>query len=266
MKKRYTDVDIWKKPWFTDMTPTLKCLVRLIYDQCDMIGVFEPNWRMWSAMIGDDVGPEMLKSIDGGNQFRYLGNGKYLIPDFCEFQYKGLSATNPVHKNYIREVFRQGLEHQPEFADIKEFKELFPEPATGRARAARGPQEEEEEEEKELKGVPGENIFENGELKQAPTIEIPSVKKHLLESNLWRERTLMKLGSRGFRMTKQKFDDWIIQFIQHLMNQLNNERSSLKSYEKWFENWLFGKMQDERNGKFIGVQSEPIPKHLRPNN
>ena len=109
MAKRFTDTEIWEKEWYMLLSPKHKCLVRFIYDRCDAVGVWAPNWIMATMFIGEKVGMEDLAQIDEGNQFEVLENGKVFIPDFCAFQYGELKPSCKPHVKYIRDLKKHKL-------------------------------------------------------------------------------------------------------------------------------------------------------------
>lgn len=98
MSKRLTDTDIWDKEWFMALSPKLKCLVKFVWDKCDLAGVWSPNWVLAKIYIGEPVSEIDLLSIDNGNQFLKLPTGKFFCPDFISFQNGILGEKSPIHK------------------------------------------------------------------------------------------------------------------------------------------------------------------------
>ena len=58
MAKRFTDTDIWKKPWFRKSSPTQKCLFRYFVDNCDHAGILDIDYGLMSFMIGEEIEKE----------------------------------------------------------------------------------------------------------------------------------------------------------------------------------------------------------------
>lgn len=107
-KKRFTDVEIWSKEWFMDLSPKLKCLIRYLFDNCDSSGVWTPNWRLASMQIGESVCLDDLKKLPE-KQYEILEAGKIFLPDFISFQYGKLSEASPAHKPVFRDIEKNRL-------------------------------------------------------------------------------------------------------------------------------------------------------------
>lgn len=107
-KKRFTDIEIWDKEWFMDLSPKLKCLVRYLFDKCDPSGVWNPNWKLASTHIKEPVGPEDLVGIPN-DQYEILPGGKIFLPDFISFQYGFLSEKSPAHKPVFKAIEKNRL-------------------------------------------------------------------------------------------------------------------------------------------------------------
>lgn len=102
MAKRFTDTDLWDKDWFMNLPTRLKCLVKYVRDKCDIAGFWSPNWKLASMHIGEEVTENELLSIDSGDQFEKLPDGKILCIGFVCFQYgENLSEKSPVHKKVM---------------------------------------------------------------------------------------------------------------------------------------------------------------------
>ena len=107
--KRFTDINIWyDKPWFIDLTPVEKCAFNFIKDRCDNVGVWVPNYKLADAIIGEDVDWQGLTKKTNGNVV-VLKNGKWWLPDFCDFQYGTLSENCKPHQSYIALLKKHGL-------------------------------------------------------------------------------------------------------------------------------------------------------------
>jgi len=97
MAKRLTDTEIWDKEWFMALTPEIKCLVKLVFDKCDLAGVWHPNWTLANAYVGRKVSEKDLLSVDDGKQFVKIESGKIFCVDFISFQNGNLSDKSPIH-------------------------------------------------------------------------------------------------------------------------------------------------------------------------
>lgn len=107
-KKRFTDIEIWDKEWYMDLSPTHKCLIKYIFDKCDAAGCWKPNWKLASLHINDKVSFGDLKSLPK-DQYEVLENGKIFIPDFVKFQYGKLSRECRPHLPIILLIEKNGL-------------------------------------------------------------------------------------------------------------------------------------------------------------
>lgn len=107
-KKRFTDIEIWDKEWFMDLTPKLKCLIRYLFDKCDASGVWNPNWKLASTHIKEPVSVKDLEGIPK-EQYEILPGGKIFLPDFISFQYGFLSEKSPAHKPVFKAIEKNRL-------------------------------------------------------------------------------------------------------------------------------------------------------------
>ncbi|MFT3704681.1 MAG: hypothetical protein QM802_20115 [Agriterribacter sp.] len=107
--KRFTDTDIWDKTWFMRLSCRLKCVVRHMFDKCDNVGIWEPNYIIASTYVGEDFSEADVLGINEGKQFELLENGKIFIKDFCDFQYGELTETCKPHLPIIKKLKKLGL-------------------------------------------------------------------------------------------------------------------------------------------------------------
>lgn len=106
MAKRFTDTEIWDKEWFMALSPKEKCLVKFIFDKCDVAGIWSPNWVLASACVGEQVGLTDLEKFS--YRLEFLGE-KIFVADFIEFQYGELSDKCIPHKKVIAILKKYGL-------------------------------------------------------------------------------------------------------------------------------------------------------------
>ena len=108
MSKRFTDTDLWQKPWFMALTPEEKTAWFYLKDHCDAVGVWTPNERLANFQIGAEIDWQELAGKCNGN-VELLENGKWFLPDFCFFQYGVLSKNCKPHVRYIADLEKHGL-------------------------------------------------------------------------------------------------------------------------------------------------------------
>lgn len=110
MSKRFTDTDIWKKEWFMNLKTAEKLAWFYIKDNCDNVGVWDPNFKLARFVIGAKVDWGNLISESNGNVV-VMENGKWWLVDFCTFQHPDLnpeSKSKPII-SYISTLKRHGL-------------------------------------------------------------------------------------------------------------------------------------------------------------
>ena len=108
MSKRFHDTEIWDKPWFTELSPPDKLAFMYIKDKCDAVGVWVPNVKIAEVYMGTKPDWKSLPKRSNGNVI-ILQNGKWWIPDFCEFQYGEFSEECRPHQSYIKLLKKHGL-------------------------------------------------------------------------------------------------------------------------------------------------------------
>ena len=71
MAKRFFDTELDDKQWFMELSCRLKCAVQHIFRKCDHAGIWEPNYALAAAYVGEGGFTELeLLGIDGGQQSR----------------------------------------------------------------------------------------------------------------------------------------------------------------------------------------------------
>lgn len=109
MAKRFTDGEIWKKPWFRSLTPAEKSAWFYIKDNCDSVGVWTADYGLAEFQIGGTLNWEEFPRKTNGN-IEVLDDDKWLVTDFVEFQYGALSKASKPHQYYIRLLEKHGLD------------------------------------------------------------------------------------------------------------------------------------------------------------
>jgi len=110
MAKRFVDTELDDKPWFNQLSCRLKCAVQYVFRKCDNAGIWEPNYVIAAAYVGEGgFREDELLAIDNGQQFERLANGKIFVVGFCDFQYGTLSEDCKPHRAVIQKLKKYGL-------------------------------------------------------------------------------------------------------------------------------------------------------------
>lgn len=100
--KRFTETMKWEKDWFTELSSKHKLLWLFLCDRCDCAGVWDPNFKLASYLIGEPIEVKDLHQMSG--RVMKLECGKFLLVPFVQFQYGVLSATCPAHVPVLRSL------------------------------------------------------------------------------------------------------------------------------------------------------------------
>lgn len=104
MAKRFTDTMKWNEDWYLDLSLVDKLFWIYICDNCDHAGIFKPNKRMFELLIGGKIDVQKFLQTVNKDKARVcvLGNGRWFLAGFIEFQYGNkLNPNNRVHKSIL---------------------------------------------------------------------------------------------------------------------------------------------------------------------
>lgn len=110
MTRRFTSVEKWRDPWFSELDATTKLLFCYLCDACDLAGVWEVNRRAAEfdlcAKVDWDAAMRQL-----GDRIEVIAGGrKWRLVKFIKFQYpKGLVPECPAHQAVIRKLRDHGI-------------------------------------------------------------------------------------------------------------------------------------------------------------
>lgn len=109
-KKRFTDVDKWRDPWFMELPIEMKLLWLFLCDNCDNAGVWTANKRLAEIQIGAGVDWSLAVNLFEG-RVNLLENGqKWHLRKFVAFQYpNGLNPKSPPQAAVIGQLRAHGL-------------------------------------------------------------------------------------------------------------------------------------------------------------
>jgi len=100
MSKRFTDTTMYDKKWFRSLPLEAKCLWDWLLKKCDAAGIVDIDFGLASFQIGADVSEITLKLF--GDRVVLLGDNKYFLPKFIDFQYGELSENCKPHLAVIK--------------------------------------------------------------------------------------------------------------------------------------------------------------------
>jgi hypothetical protein len=109
--KRFTDTNKWADIWFHDLPTEYKLFWMYITDHCDGAGVWKVNIPLARFQTGVVLDEKIaLQAFDG--RIEDLGNGKWWIRKFIEFQYGKLSKDCRPHNRVFQLIESHGLSHR----------------------------------------------------------------------------------------------------------------------------------------------------------
>jgi hypothetical protein len=110
MAKRFSDGEIWKKKWYCDLSPALKCFWKYICDMCDNAGVWETNIPLAQYQIGAKIAEEEILTEFNGNIVK-ISDSKMFVVDFIKFQYGELKQDSIPHRNIFRLLEKHNIRY-----------------------------------------------------------------------------------------------------------------------------------------------------------
>lgn len=99
MAKRFTDTEKWKKTWFRELSPKMKCAWEYLRDMCDHAGVWEADFALMKFFVGEDISRQELENSFQGRILSLQEGKKYLLLGFLKFQYVSLKNGNRTHES-----------------------------------------------------------------------------------------------------------------------------------------------------------------------
>lgn len=222
MAKRFIDTGMFDDPWFMDLTPELKCFWMYCLTKCDHAGVLSLNKTLARIQIGCDNVDTLLLKI--GDRLVLVGENKFFIPKFIDFQYGKLNPGNRVHKSVLDSLERLENKH-------------LISPLQGAMDKAMD-KDKVKYKEKDIKDI--DVVFEEFKV---------SVKSG--EQSTWVESVYMNLKLKQGSLTAL-----VNQFVSHLKIK-NNAPQSIDEFKDYFYNWLnkleqLGKLSEHKH-KAIGA-------------
>lgn len=110
MAKRFTDTDKWKKPFIKSLPTEYKLFWLFILDECDHSGIWHVELEVAEARLGIKLSLEKIRGFFKERIVEFDNGTKMFLPDFVQFQYGSLNATNKAHKSVISNIKKYKLE------------------------------------------------------------------------------------------------------------------------------------------------------------
>jgi len=235
MAKRFSDTEIWDKEWFMTLRPAIKCLVKIVRDKADLCGLWSPNFTIVSMYLGEKVTESDLLSIDNGQQFRKLPNGKIYCIGFVEFQYGELSEKSPVHRKVIKILEQNNfLEDYKKSSSNRVLNSLF----------EKSNRVKEEEEDKE-------------EDKEEETVEVEKAKNDFLDL-VFLEFKNIKIKPDEFEKLCQTYTQEITEKAIKYLSEYKIEKGyKTKSDYLTLKRWVFEAITKQKNGNTENKPRKP---------
>jgi len=128
MAKRFTDTMKWNEDWYLDLSLHHKLFWIYICDNCDHAGIFKPNKRMFEILIGQTIDIKLfLKVVNlGKSRIETLGNGRWYLTGFIEFQYGAfLNPNSKVHKSILKVLNNNDINHSQYDKELVQIPQTF---------------------------------------------------------------------------------------------------------------------------------------------
>lgn len=92
-----------------DLTMKQKHLMRYLFDQCDICGVYTPNYRLMSLHIGEKCTRADIEKLPQ-KQIQFFGE-KIIVTGFLDFQYGVLGHKSPIHIKVLNGLSGYGISY-----------------------------------------------------------------------------------------------------------------------------------------------------------
>jgi hypothetical protein len=107
MSKRFTETEKWRDPWFCELSNNMKLFWIYLLDNCNMAGIWEPNWPLVEFQLHLNLAELELKEVY--DRIIFTESKKWHIPKFILFQYGELNPSNRMHQAVILRLEKEGL-------------------------------------------------------------------------------------------------------------------------------------------------------------
>lgn len=87
MAKRFTDTSKWGDVWFSELSTEHKLIYIYILDNCDQVGVWQPNFKLAEFQLNIAPNWSLFKEKMTDKRLFVMPNGNWWLVKFCTFQY-----------------------------------------------------------------------------------------------------------------------------------------------------------------------------------
>lgn len=94
MAKRFTDSSKWSDIWFSDLSTEHKLIYLYILDNCDQVGVWQPNLKLAEFQLGIRPNWELFQTALTESRLFIMPNKSWWLIKFCTFQYGELTEQS----------------------------------------------------------------------------------------------------------------------------------------------------------------------------
>lgn len=213
MAKRFTATEKWDDPWFFELDAPHKLAWIFLLDRCNHAGIWNVNLKLMEVYVGFRPSVDVFQG-----RVKVLGDQKWFIPKFIEFQYGALNPANRAHQSVISILRKEGA-----YNDL--------------TRPLQGHKDMDKEKDlvKDKGGVGG------------PTFDFEA---------LWAQypkKDGRRAAERHFRASVQSVEDWgriqkaLANYLKHVAGK---ELQYIKNGSTWFNNWTdWVEWKGDSNGK-----------------
>jgi hypothetical protein len=97
-KKRLTDLDKWKKPFFRKLPYEYKLFWLYLLDDCDHCGIWHVDLEIAEIKLGFKLSLKKAQGLFEERVVEFDNGTKWFVPDFVQFQYGVLDDRNKMSK------------------------------------------------------------------------------------------------------------------------------------------------------------------------
>jgi len=219
MAKRFTATEKWDKAWYMKLSPKLKCLWQYLNDKCDQAGVWDENFIIATAHIGDTITEEDMSAF--GDRVEKIAPEKWWVTGHVKFQCGELSQKCKAHNPIIKSLKENNLFERVTKGYTKGY--IYPLDTLQE-------KEIEKEKEKEIGGVGDFEISGN-----KPHYE--GARQRMQSSDQWQDNIQTFLSGFGVVVSHQQLHKWIDLYVNEQLAKPGNDYKDERGIMEHFQHW-----------------------------